>query len=192
MCRNRKMKINPRLRARLISSSRRESAPSLTLFSERNWSGLTSAATVGTLFDGLLCQKTVMPSKGAQPCTRARFNSLAPQQSENSPKQILSRIEPVNFEMRTERRSVTCSSEIFHERDRTSGSFRFAKLLRITDSRSDKESSWRGESELKTSPPRPSPPASLEGEGAICRFGVLKFNPLLAPMQRQAAPFRRR
>ncbi|HEU5126243.1 MAG TPA: hypothetical protein VFW05_19520, partial [Verrucomicrobiae bacterium] len=37
----------------------------------------------------------------------------------------------------------------------------------------------RGDFELKTSSPRPSPPASLGGEGVISRFEFRKFNPLL-------------
>ena len=36
----------------------------------------------------------------------------------------------------------------------------------------------RGDFELKTSSPRPSPPASLGGEGVISRFEFRKFNPL--------------
>ena len=58
-----------------------------------------------------------------------------------------SRIESLNFGTRTERRSMTCSSEIFHERNRKTGSCRLATLLRVTDSRSDNEGS--GARELK-------------------------------------------
>jgi hypothetical protein len=50
--------------------------------------------------------------------TPARLSIPSPRseaQGENSPKQILSSIEPMNFGKRTERRSVTCSSEIFHK-----------------------------------------------------------------------------
>jgi len=36
----------------------------------------------------------------------------------------------------------------------------------------------RGDFELKTSSPRPSPPASLGGEGVISRSDFRKFNPL--------------
>jgi len=80
-------------------------------------------------------------------------------------------IEPVNFEVRTERRSVTCSSGIFQGGDRISGSCRFAKLLRVTDSRSGKESSWGGEFELNA--------FGLARERRSDQsFEIRKFNPL--------------
>jgi len=80
-----------------------------------------------------------MNAARAQLRTRTVFNSLAPQPSlgENSPQHILSRIEPVNLE-RTERRSVTCGSVIFHEGNRISETGRFAKLLRVTASQERK------------------------------------------------------
>jgi len=83
--------------------------------------------------------------KGCERIARGNVFSLSHPMGEGwgegSPKQIFSRIEPMNFEMRTKRRSVTCSNEILHERDRLSGSSRLAKRLRVTDPRSDKESS---------------------------------------------------
>jgi hypothetical protein len=52
----------------------------------------------------------------------------------------------------------------------------------IINSLSPQRSAGRGDFELKTSSPRPSPPASLGAEGVISRFDSLKFNPLtMAP-----------
>jgi len=50
-------------------------------------------------------------------------------------------IAPLNPEKETERRSVTCSNEIFHGHFRVSRCCRFATLLRVTASRSDNKSS---------------------------------------------------
>ena len=52
----------------------------------------------------------------------------------------------------------------------------------LAPQRSAGRGSGRGDFELKTSSPRPYPPASLGGEGVISRFDLLKFNPLtMAP-----------
>ena len=49
----------------------------------------------------------------------------------------------------------------------------------IFNSLAPQRSAGRGDFELKTSSPRPSPPASLGAEGVISRFDSLKFNPLV-------------
>jgi hypothetical protein len=87
----------------------------------------------------------MMPASGRLSKNCAADRTLAPTTDYKAGREFSGknplRIESVNFEMRTERRSVTCSSKIFHAGYRVSESCRFAKLLRVIDSRSDKESS---------------------------------------------------
>jgi len=84
-------------------------------------------------------------------------------------------INPLNFEMRTERRSVTCSNEIFHERDRKTESCQFAKRLRVTDSRSDNR---RGARKLIMAPVPDCAPVQVKKTFAplpLCAFALKIF-----------------